>query len=234
MSSYYQGYGTYYGRNPRVVQPLPPVPYGPNPPVGTGPYQPTPKPPPVAAPSSAPDFHPEPQAPSRPSIDFGNIDYSDDPILSRVKAAAQEAIGQANAEARANRTRLAIGFGDSELAKQLGLGGKVERQAAENTFGTLQELGRQLTRRDIFEIDRPLSDQANLFYSTERARQRALCGTTFLRDKATAQHGVQDKLATISQRLVAIKMEQQQRMIQAEQEAYGRALQRAAYAAGLG
>jgi hypothetical protein len=173
------------------------------------------------------------QQPTRPAIDFSNIDYSNDPILARVKALAEESIGQANADARANRTRLAIGLGDPELVDKLGLGADVRKQAAENTFGTFQELGRQRDRRDVFDITGNLSDKHNLFYSTERGRELGLSGEQFLRDRSTATNAVQGQLATISQQLIAARMAAQAQIIQAEQDAYSRALQQALYAAGM-
>jgi hypothetical protein len=175
-----------------------------------------------------------PQQPARPAIDFSHIDYSNDPILARVKALAEESIGQANADARANRTRLAIGLGDPELVDKLGLGGDVRKQAAENTFGTFQELQRQLDRRNVFDITGNLSDKHNLFYSTERGRELGLSGEQFLRDRSTATNAVQGQLATISQQLIAAKMAAQAQIIAAEQSAYERALQQALYSAGVG
>jgi hypothetical protein len=177
---------------------------------------------------------PAPAAPPRPSIDFGSIDYSNDPILARVRALAEESISQAQAQATADRTRLAIGYGDPELAKTLKLGGKTQTQAEQNPFGTLQELNRGLTRRNVFDINRPLSDQANLFYSTERGRQLALSGEQFLRDKSTAWNAVQDRLSQISAQVQAAKMAAQAQIIQAEQQAYQTALQQALYSAGVG
>jgi len=171
---------------------------------------------------------------TRPAVNFSNIDYSNDPILARTRALAEESIAQANADARAGRTRLAIGFGDPELADKLNLGGAVRKQAQENTFGTLQELNRQLDRRNVFDINAALSNQGNLFYSSERARRLSLSGETYLRDRSTAWNAVQDKLATIAQQVQAAKMAAQAQIIQAEQGAYERALQQALYAAGAG
>lgn len=176
-----------------------------------------------------------PAAPAAPSgPDLSHLDYSNDPILARVRAMAEESMKAAEADARSNRTRLVIGLGDPELAGTLGLGGDVAKQAQENTFGTLQELGRGKTRRDVFDINRPLSDQANLFYSTERGKQLALSGEQYLRDRSTAQGAVQDKLAQISQQVTQAKLAAQAQQIQAEQEAYMRAIQQAMYSAGAG
>jgi len=187
----------------------------------------------LEAPYNQPTQPQQPQQPQRPAIDFSNIDYSNDPILARVKALAEESMGQANADARANRTRLAIGLGDPELVDKLGLGSDVRKQAAENTFGTFQELSRQLDRRNVFDITGNLSDKHNLFYSTERGRQLGLSGEQYLRDKSQATNAVQGQLATISQQLIAAKMAAQAQIIQAEQDAYSRALQQALYAAGM-
>jgi hypothetical protein len=219
-------------RAPAAARPTtqsPPIPgyYG-----STAPYAGT-----IATPApvtSAPASVAPAPAPARPAIDFSNIDYSNDPILARVRALAEESISQAQAQATADRTRLAIGYGDPELAKTLKLSGKVQTQAGENAFGTLQELNRGLTRRNVFDINRPLSDQRNLFYSTERGRQLALSGEQFLRDKSTAWNAVQDRLSQISAQVQAQKMAAQAQIIQAEQQAYQTALQQALYSAGVG
>src|SRR5262245_10116213 len=170
--------------------------------------------------------------PSKPPIDFSNIDYSNDPILARVRALAEEGMGQANADARANRTRLAIGLGDPDLVDQLKLGADVRKQASENTFGTFQELSRQLDRRNVFDITGQMSDKHNLFYPSARQRALGLSGEQYLRDKSQATNAVQSQLAQISQNLAAAKMQWQSQIIAAEQDAYSRALQQALYAAG--
>lgn len=174
----------------------------------------------------------QPAAPTRPAIDFSNLDYSNDPILARIRALAEESIGQANADARANRTRLAIGLGDPDLVDKLGLGNKVKEQASNNTFGTFQELDRQLGRRNV-GINSDMSDKANLFYSTARGRNLGLSGEQFLRDRSTATNAVQGQLATIAQQLLQAKMAAQAQIISGEQDAYSRALQQALYAAGM-
>jgi hypothetical protein len=168
------------------------------------------------------------------TLNLSNLDFSNDPILARIRAVGQESIAQAEADARAARTKLVIGYGSPALAGTLGLGGNVQGQAQGNPFSTLGELQRGYQRRNVFDVDRPLSDQANLFYSTERGRQRALSGEQYLRDQATAEAAVQEKLAGISSQLVQTKMAASTQRIQAEQEAYQRALQQALYAAGVG
>jgi len=239
--AYYQ-YGTYFGQNPTVQKPPPyKSPYVSDPTYGQavaqagGQFMPNPGTPAASPPATGggdPFGGGGGGGGGRPPIDFSHLDYSNDPILARVRALSEEAISHAQADATANRTRLVIGLGDPELARSLGLGDKVSKQAEENTFGTFQELGRQLGRRNIFEIDRPLSDTKNLFYSTERARQRALSGEQFLRDKAQATNQAQSQLATIAQQVAQVRMEEQARRIQAEQDAYQRAVQQAIYAAG--
>jgi hypothetical protein len=167
-----------------------------------------------------------------PSLNLANLDFSNDPILARIRAVGQESIAQAEAEAKAARTKLVIGYGSPELAGTLGLGGSAGAASA-NPFSTLGELKRGYQRRNVFDIDRPLSDQANLFYSTERGRQRALSGESYLRDQAQAQAAVQEQLAQISNQLTQARMSAQAQRIQAEQDAYQRALQQALYSAGV-
>ncbi len=115
------------------------------------------------------------------------------------------------------------------------MGKDVASKAAGNTFGTLQELKRGYGRRNVFDINRPLSDQGNLFYSSERGRQLALSGEQYLRDQSSAQSQVQQRLAEISQMLLQAKLGAQQNNIQAEQQAYQNALQQALYStSGIG
>lgn len=170
----------------------------------------------------------------RPSIpNIANLDVSSDPILQKIKALTDQQISDANAEALRQRTQLAIGYGDPALAAQLGLSKGVQKQAGGNTFGTLQELARGYTRRNVFDINRPLSDQANLFYSSERGRQLALSGEQNLRDRSQAQGLAQQRAAEITQQLLQAKLQAQQQLIAAEEAAYQRALQSALYSAGV-
>jgi hypothetical protein len=190
-----------------------------------------------------------------PSLNLANLDFSNDPILARIKAVGQESIAQAEAEAKAARTKLVIGYGDPGLAATLGLnkptgapaqggvayykwrkaggGTSAAQQAQANPFSTLAELKRGYERRNVFDVDRPFSDQGNLFYSSERGRQRALSGESYLRDQAQAQAAVQEQLAQISNQLTQARMSAQTQRIQAEQDAYQRALQQALYSAGV-
>lgn len=194
--------------------------------------------PPQTPPRPQPDLgasvshaNPPPPAPAAPNF---NVDYSNDPILGRIRALAEESTRAAEADALSSRTRLAIGFGDPDFARSLGLKDKVAQQAAGNTFGTVQELARGKTRRDVFDINRPLSDHANLFYSSERGRQLAMSGEQLLRDRALAQGAVQDQVARINAAELQAKLAAQAQIIQAEQDAYNRALQQALYSAGAG
>lgn len=168
-----------------------------------------------------------PTGPTRP--DLSHLDYSNDPILGRIRALAEESIGQAQADATAARTRLVIGLGDPGLADKLGLKGDVAKRAEGNTFGTFQELSRQLDRRNTFDITGKMSDQGNLFYSTARTRALGLSGEQYLRDKSQATSAAQGTLADISSRLTQARMASQAQIIQAEQDAYNRALQQALY-----
>lgn len=247
MSTYY-GYSSTFGRKPPTgpgsanspyyyggvgTKPKPPSP----PTTGTGPYgtfgqYPTaPYAGTVTTPEPiAPAPAPAPAAPPRP--DLSHLDYSNDPILGRIRALAEESISQAQADATAARTRLVIGLGDPELAKKLGLKEQVQKQAGENTFGTFQELSRALQRRNTFDITGQMSDQGNLFYSTARTRALGLSGEQYLRDKSQATSAAQSTLADISSRQTQARMAAQAQIIAAEQDAYNRALQQALYSIG--
>jgi hypothetical protein len=195
----------------------------------TGPYAGT-----TTTPTSAVPGQPTPGGAMDPSAgqprpDLSHLDYSNDPILGRIRALAEESIGQAQADATAARTRLVIGLGDPELASKLGLGNKIRSQAEGNTFGTFQELSRQLQRRNTFDITGRMSDEGNLFYSTARTRALGLSGEQYLRDKSQATSAAQGTLADISSRMTQARMAAQAQIISAEQDAYNRALQQALY-----
>jgi hypothetical protein len=166
--------------------------------------------------------------------DLSHLDYSNDPILWRIRPLAEESISQAQADATAARTRLVIGLGDPDLAAKLKLGKKTMSQAKNNPFGTFQELSRTLQRRNTFDITGALSDRANLFYSTERGRRLALSGEQDLRDRAQATSAAQSSLAQIASQVTQSRMAAQAQIIQGEQEAYQRALQQALYSVGAG
>lgn len=170
---------------------------------------------------------PQPQMP-----DLSNLNYQNDPILQRIHSLSQQSISEAQAEALRQQQQLAIGYGDPALAAQLGLSKDVQAKAAGNAFGTLQELTRTYQRRNVFDINRPLSDQRNLFYSSERGRQLALSGEEDLRQRAMAQASVQQRLAEIQQMLVQARLDAQRQNIEAEQQAYQNASQQVMYAAG--
>jgi hypothetical protein len=226
-------------RPPRPKVPLRPGYPTPIPPTATAPkpYLPPGPEPPAAPTAPAPPITPPDTGGGGgggggATLNLSNLDFSNDPILARIRAVGQESIAQAEADARAARTKLVIGYGSPKLAGTLGLGGSAGA-ASGNPFSTLGELKRGYQRRNVFDVDRPLSDQANLFYSTERGRQRALSGEQYLRDQASAEAGVQERLAAISGQLVQAKMSVSQQRIEAEQAAWQRALQQALYAAGV-
>lgn len=180
---------------------------------------------------TAPDQGQQPAAaaPQRAPFDPSSVDYSNDPILARVRALSQQNVQAAEADALAQKEQLAIGYGDPEFAKSMGLGETYAGAASANPFGTVQELARTYKRRDVFDINRPLSDTRNLFYSSERGRQLALSGEQNLRDKATASRAVQDRLASIQQAVVQAKLQAQAQQLAAEQQAYQNAVQNALY-----
>ena len=186
--------------------------------------------------SSASGGQPTPAAqstPQKPTLpDLSNLNFANDPILMRIQGLTQQQNASSDAATLAARRQLVIGYGDPALAKTLGLGNDVGKQAGGNTFGTLQELQRGYGRRNVFDINRPLSDQANLFYSSERARQLGLSGEQYLRDQNSAQAAVQAQLQQIAQQNVQAKLDAQNQLIQAEQDAYQRAIQQAMFAAG--
>lgn len=178
------------------------------------------------APSARPSATAQPSAPP-PAPGPTSVDYTSDPILARVKALGAQREAEAAAFGRQQQISVALGYGDPNLARQLGLGDTYAQAAEANPFSTTKELARGYQRRDVFDINRPLSDYKNLFYSSERARQLGLSSEQYMRDQANAQAQVQQQLAQIAQQVAQAKLQAQADQIQAEQDAYQRALQAA-------
>jgi len=185
--------------------------------------------PPVQPPTQTSDSAPaSPPSPGGGGLDFSTLDYSNDPILARVRALAQSQIAQAKADALRQEQQLAIGYGDPAFARSLKLGDSYAQTAEQNPFSTVKELDRTYKRRDQ-GINSDLSDHHNLFYSSTRANELSLSGEQNLRDHATAERAVQDRVSQIQQQLVQVQLAAQAMEIQAEQEALQRAIQRALY-----
>jgi hypothetical protein len=156
-----------------------------------------------------------------------SADYTSDPILARIRALGAQRVTEAEANALMQKQRLAIGYGDPAFARKIGVDESFAKAAEANPFSTTKELARGKKRRDVFDINRPLSDYKNLFYSSERGRQLSVSGESYLRDQASAQSAVQQQLEQITQAVLQAKLQAQADEIAAEQAAYERALSRA-------
>ena len=163
-------------------------------------------------------------APTMPAASYPNLDIANDPTLARIKALGEQSVSEAEAEAERQRIQVALGYGDPSLAASLHLNKDIQTKAANNPFSVLKELSRGYKRRDVFDINRPMSDQSNLFYSSERGRQLALSGEQYLRDRNTAWMSVQEKLAAISNMILQAKLQAMANNIAADQQAYNNAV----------
>lgn len=175
---------------------------------------------PQAAPAASAGF-----TPSAAPQGAGNIDYSGDPILAKTRAFVEQQNAAAQAQAQAAQEQNLIRYGDPNLvAKVLGGGSeKTQKAARENTFGTVQELGRW-NQRALSNIDQARNAQ-NLFFSSTRARDRGLQEEDLVRQQTTTGNQLQDVLVQIANGLLAARQQDQGQIMSAEESAYGRALQ---------
>jgi hypothetical protein len=168
-----------------------------------------------------------PSAP--PGLSVG--DYGNDPIYQQAQAAVQAQMKAAEAQAQATRNVNYIRYGDPALAQAGGADSKSVEAARNNSFGTVQELGRW-NSRSLAGIDTARSSQ-NLFYSSTRARDRSLQEEDLIRQKTTTGNQLQDVITGIAQGLLAQKQQAQMTLLSAAEAAYGRALQMAMFNAQM-
>src|SRR5215831_8452205 len=116
-----------------------------------------------------------PQGPTTASFAGQQVDYGNDPILQQAQAAAEMQVQQAQAAAQQSEVQNLIRYGSGDLLKQV-LGSAATQDqinaANNNTFGTVQELGRWNTRA-LSGVDEA-ANRNNLFFSSARARDRGL------------------------------------------------------------
>lgn len=159
------------------------------------------------------------------------LDYSNDPIFQQAQAAVQAQIKAAEAQAQAARNTNYIRYGDPDLARQGGASNEAIEAARNNAFGTVPELNRW-NDRSLSSIDTARSSQ-NLFYSSTRARDRALQQEDLIRQKTTTGNQLQDTITQIAQGLLAQKQQAQMSLLSVAEAAYGRALQMAMFNAQM-
>lgn len=150
------------------------------------------------------------------------FDYSTDPILQQITAQQQMVVAQAQADSLAQQKAALIAYGDPNLAMSV-LGDKLTADAAANNPGSaLATLAakNQQDKRGLTETE----NKSNLLYSSDYGYQQGLLQKAYLGSQANAAADVQGKLGTIGSQLLAAEQTAYDKEVQAQQDAYTRAL----------
>lgn len=154
---------------------------------------------------------------------YAGADYSSDPILQQIRALAIRNDATAESQAADARRQELLNYG---YVPGLDYGDQATATAAQQSpFSVLAQLQRSHDQRTR-SIDEN-TNRANLYYSSYRGQQLGNEGTNYLGDQANASQHLQGVLAQIAGNLASAKQTSQERIMQAEQDAYQRALSNA-------
>jgi hypothetical protein len=158
-------------------------------------------------------------------IDPSQLDFSNDPILMRVRALNEQMIAAAKAQELLQRKQALIDFGDPALAaKLLGAGDSATALAAgENPFSATRQL-RDTHDQNVLGIDEGRNKQ-NLFYSSTRGADLTGEGGAYLQSQANAQTDLNHALDAYHQVELGVEQSAAQGLLSAQEAAYQRALQ---------
>lgn len=177
----------------------------------------------VAGPGPNPgaDYTGPPSAPSS-AAPMAIFDYTTDPILQQIQQLAIQSRADAETNALAAKKQLAIQYGDTALADQIG--DTNTRQAAEqnpySVYGTLSKN----QGRDTAGLDENLNKN-NLYYSGARIVQQHDLADQYGQQRALAAGAEQTALGGIEQNRLSAYLAAHQNELQAHSDAYNRALQ---------
>jgi hypothetical protein len=189
--------------------------------------------------------------PHAPADAYQGVSYGDDPILAQVRTIGQAQVPDAIAQADAARKQLLIAYGDPSVANQTIFGGKgfslpgiaggpdftiadtshtgdqsTAEAAKQNPFSTLMQLQRAHTQQGQ-NIDNSLNDQG-LFFSGTRVKALQDEATNYQQQLANAYSTLLSDMGGIDSQLQGAYQTAGQQQMQAEQDAYLRALAAAA------
>jgi hypothetical protein len=154
---------------------------------------------------------------------YAGADYSADPILQQIRALAIRNEAAAQAQAGDSRRQALLSFG---YVPGLDYGDAATAEAArQSPFSVVQQLARTHGQR-VRSLDENLN-KSNLYYSSYRGQQLGNEATAYLGEQAGAQEKLQGILGSISSGLAGARQTEAERVAQAEQDAYQRALERA-------
>lgn len=151
------------------------------------------------------------------------IDYSADPILQQIRALTARNDASAQAGNLAARKQALESYGYDPALKGLYGDPGTQGTAQQNPFSTLAILARAHTQRQT-DLNQNYN-KANLFYSSARGQALQNEGTQYLGEQAGAAQKLQDFLTGLASSLAAEQQGSQQQIVQAEEDAYNRALQ---------
>jgi hypothetical protein len=188
---------------------------------------PTPDPAPGATPppASPPPASTPPATPPPPptGAPLPNYDYTADPILVQTHALSQQQVADAQAAAAAARKQALIRYGYEAGTPTTLYPDDATRQAAEqNPFSTLANLLNVHTQNQR-SIDEG-TNNANLFYSGEHARELGNESRNYLGSRASASDVLASLLGQADASVLAAQRAGQAQDLAAEEAAYQRAI----------
>ncbi len=213
----------YLGSGPKLANPGLALPDG---------GQPAKAPPAPVAPAPAVSPPVKPPAPNTGGHDFGNLDFSGDPILAQVRAYNARVVANAQAGALAAKKRDLIDFGSKDLATQTIGDTNTATAAAQNPFSTLAQLLGAHDRNDLGVNE--TRNKQNLFYSSTRGNDLTTEGKDYLLRQATAQGALERALTGYDSQVLQAQDSAAQNELSAEEAAYMRAIQFALANGGYG
>ena len=151
------------------------------------------------------------------------FDIDADPAVLRIRAGNAASIGDAEAQAEARRQRLAIQFGDADLARALGLGDATANAAGGNPFSTLGNL-RNTSKERTTDLENNLNAR-NLFFSSTRGKELSREQRALQEALAGARNETQGLLEGISGDVLGVRRSAQDRLAEALEGAASRNIQ---------
>lgn len=156
-----------------------------------------------------------PQQPQAPTVD-----YSSDPILLQIRALSQQNLAGAQAAATAARTQALEGYGfDGSLNYGDANTAAVAKANPNSVLAVLARANDQ-RQRGITNAD----NSRNLFYSSAYSNDLSRNAQAYQGEQQSAAERLRDILGGITSSLASSQQSEAERVAQAEQDAYERAL----------
>lgn len=160
----------------------------------------------------------------------GLYSYDADPVLNQIAALGVKQREQATADANKQRQQLAVEYGDPDLAARYG-DPALAAAAAQNPFSLTAQLAYDYQQQQR-ALDEALNKQ-NLFYSGERIQQSGELERERSSQAAAIANALRGQLSGIDTGLASAFASADQNDLQAQIDAYNRALQVAIATGGI-